>query len=193
MGWLFYDSLHYKPNGEVDRKKECDGLFGERYTVLKSVMVGTVHYAAIRNNETSDVFAAITLTSADKKGGYNFGYKGMDEDCGPCETKCPKSILNLLTPTDSDFANSWRKRCREYHAQADELKKSPLLFRKIPVGTKVTWTVPHNRFSSFNEGEKVVLEKRRRSTKGKAFWLCSSRLVRLAPKYVNASDIELIA
>jgi len=193
MGWLFYDSLHYKLNGDVDRKKECDSLFGERYTVLKSVMVGTVHYAAIKNNETNSVIAAITLTSADKKGGYNFGYKGMDEGCGPCEAKCPKSIFNLLTPTDNDFANSWRERCREYHAQADEQKKSPLAFHKMPVGTKVTWTVPNDRLSSFNEGEKVVLEKRKRSARDRAFWLCSSRFVRIAPKYVNISDIELIA
>jgi len=193
MGWLFYDSLHYKPNGEVDRKKECDSLFGERYTILKSVMVGTVHYAAIRNVDTNSVTAAITLTSADKKRGWNFGYKGMSEDCGPCEAKCPKSILNLLTPTDDDFANAWRDRCWAYHVQVKEQKASPLVFNKLPIGARVTWTVPSDRFLHFARGEKTVLTKYKLSTNERPFWLCVSKHVRLAPKYVNTSDIELLA
>jgi hypothetical protein len=31
---------------------------------------------------------------------------------GPCDHDCPAAILDLLTPTDSDWANAWRQKCR---------------------------------------------------------------------------------
>ena len=31
---------------------------------------------------------------------------------GPCESECPASILDTLTDTDSEYAVSWRARCR---------------------------------------------------------------------------------
>jgi len=43
----------------------------------------------------------------------NFGLKDMDETCGPYYFDCPKSILNLLTPTDNEHAKDWRKTCWE--------------------------------------------------------------------------------
>ena len=124
MGWTFCNAANYKLNGDVGRKKEVDSSFSGNYTLIKSAMVGTTHYAAARQESTGAVIAFITLTSSDKKGGYNFGYKDMSEDMGPCEATCPKSILKLLTPTDSEYANAWRERCRAYHEKA----KSPFSF-----------------------------------------------------------------
>ena len=105
----------YDKNGKVDRKAECDSHFSDGYTVLKSSMVGTVYYAAVRKESTGDVFAAVTLTSSDKD--FNFGYKGMDESCGPNECKCPLSILKLLTPTEYEWAQQWRQHCYNYHSR----------------------------------------------------------------------------
>ena len=48
--------------------------------------------------------------------GYIFGYKDMSEDMGPCEAECPVAILDLLTPTDREYALNWRRRCREFAA-----------------------------------------------------------------------------
>lgn len=45
--------------------------------------------------------------------GYNFGYKDMDETMGPVESECPARILDLLTPTDNEYALRWRQRCRD--------------------------------------------------------------------------------
>lgn len=44
---------------------------------------------------------------------FNFGYKDMGEEMGPYEAHCPASILDKLTPTDSEYANEWRAKCRE--------------------------------------------------------------------------------
>ena len=52
MGWTSYNAQYYK-NGTVDRKKECDeywegGLNRGHFKVLKSTMVGSTYYAAVK-------------------------------------------------------------------------------------------------------------------------------------------------
>ena len=75
-------------------------------------------YAAIKNNETKEVFCAVYLLHWSRERGYNFSYKPMTEFVGPNESECPERILNLLTPLDdkndsSGYAKEWRKRCQE--------------------------------------------------------------------------------
>ena len=131
MGWTSIHATHYK-NGKVDRKAECDAYFMEGlnrgyYEVLKSSMVGRVYYAAVKPLKKYDkdtngneiivdipineqqVFGVVFLTSIDNKDYHNFSYKDMDESMGPCYYDCPKGILDLLSPTDSEWANNWRK------------------------------------------------------------------------------------
>lgn len=144
MGWTRYDAHCYKPNGTVDRKAECDKLFTNtneyanaskgvvkaRYSlnVIKSVMVGSTYYAAVRSNTDiqnvdgsrevgTRVFAVVCLTAGNSRwDGYNFGVKGMDESCGPNASKCPNSILDLLDEPCNTWAREWRTRCREFNA-----------------------------------------------------------------------------
>jgi len=185
MGWLFYDAKNYRPDGSVDRKKEADETFSESYTVLKSVMVASVHYAAVKNKRTGAVSAAVTLTSSDKRGsGFNFGYKGISENMGPCEAKCPRSILKLLTPTEDEYAIAWRDRCHTYHAQTD-------VFKNLPVGTKISWVATAG-FSHFKEGECVTLEKVIPRGRG-ARWLCKAIPVYIKPKYVDMGEVKILA
>ena len=48
MGWTSYHASYYK-NGTVDRKKECDDVFSKGdCKILKSAMVGSTYYAAIK-------------------------------------------------------------------------------------------------------------------------------------------------
>lgn len=142
MGWTAYHSDLYT-NGRIDRKAECDyrlegGLNEGRLKVLKSRMVGSTYYAAVqtllKKNEQGEyvdipetdreVFAAIFLTSVDSKVYDNFAYKAMDETEGPCQDDCPLSILELLTPTDHEFALDWRSRC--YKRIEDRANRTPL-------------------------------------------------------------------
>lgn len=153
MGWTSYHAGYYK-NGKVDRKAECDAYWEEglnrgHFKVEKSAMVGSVYYAAITSllkrksdNEYVEIpeneretFAVVFLTSVNNNDYYNFSYKDMDESCGPCESKCPISILKLLSPIESQWANEWRKRCEEYHAS----KKSKSNPNNLPIGTKIKW------------------------------------------------------
>ena len=176
MGWTSYHATHYK-NGKVDRKAECDAYFMEGlnrgfYDVLKSSMVGSVYYAAVKplkhygkdenGNETildipmdeQRVWGVVMLTSTDSKDYFNFSYKDMSESCGPCYYDCPKGILDLLSPTDSEWANNWRAKCREQL----EKKKNPNSLSKLPEDTVIQVTMPFDtRF--YKEGDVVKLTK----------------------------------
>lgn len=184
MGWTSYHAKHYK-NGKVDRKAECDAYFMEGlnagyYDVLKSSMVGSVYYAAVKPlkrynkaNEIVDipkeeqyVFAAVFLTSIDTKDYWNFSYKNMDESYGPCNYDCPKGILDLLTPTTSEYANEWRKKCYENIAK----KKNPNSFNKLPVGTVIKVVMPCDT-NYFRAGQEVKLEKRYKWSSNRTEWV----------------------
>jgi hypothetical protein len=189
MGWTWYRATKYKNGGSVDRKAELDTQYrwGDKYEVLKSAMVGSTYYAAVKHKETGEVFAAVFLTSTYGKEYHNFGYKDMDETCGPCESKCPTGILALLTETESEFALKWREKCRQYHAD----KKSPSSYANLPLGTKVIWTVPHDHFVNFEKGQKAELVKQKFGKRLTA-WVSVKGPYRINAKHVDAKDIEII-
>lgn len=174
MGWTSYHATHYK-KGKVDRKAEMDNMFNwedenRKVEVLKSSMVGSTYYAAIKSlNKTNNyecVWAAVCLTSTDMKDYFNFAYKDMDETCGPYKFDCPKGILDLLTPTENEYANNWRKQCYENI----EKKKAPNGFNKLPVGTVIKVVMPFDT-TYFKAGQEVKLEKRIKWGSNRTEWL----------------------
>ena len=187
MGWTSMHATHYK-NGKVDRKAECDAYFMEDlnrgyYDVIKSSMVGSTYYAAVKplkkygkdvdgnkiivdipTNEQR-VFGVVMLTSTDSKDYYNFSYKDMDESMGPCYYDCPKGVLDLLTPTDNEWANNWRTKCREKL----EKKKNANALNKLPVGTIIQVTMPFDT-KYYGEGDVVKLRKDKNWGSNRTSW-----------------------
>lgn len=148
MGWTSYHADFYK-GGKIDRLAEVENVLnGENehgiWRVLKSSLVGKTIYSAVdfTNKTTGEniVFATVFLTSVDANDFYNFSYKDMDETCGPCECDCPKSILALLTPTENEFAQEWRKRCYENLEKKKLKKQNPDSLSNLPVGSKISAT-----------------------------------------------------
>lgn len=198
MGWTSYHATHYK-NGKVDRKAECDQLFGNQYKIHKSIMIGTVYYAAIemikkyiKVDETDDytyvdvpedereIFAVVVLTQTDIKNYYNFYYKVISETSGPCERKCPDSILNLLSPTESEWANEWRRECREYNTK----KKEKSWIKELPIGGKVRWS---------NGKREYVLTKHEPAYQYKTwFWLCEETFQHVKRTWVTEDNAVLV-
>jgi hypothetical protein len=189
MGWLFYDSHYRYPNGRVNRKQEMDSKFTERYTVLKSTMSGSTYYAALKDGETGDVTAYVALTSSDSKRGHNFGYKGMCETAGPYCHDCPKSILDLLTPIENDFANAWRERCRERITE----KKLEAEFAKLPEGTVAIWTCPWDMTYS-KKGDVMKIKKgiSARKSRKLTYWYPQGMHYRIPSKFVKPKDCEIV-
>lgn len=189
MGWTFYNAMT-DFNGKVNRKAECDRLMtwnseqsaGE---VLKSTMRGSTYYAALkhtdkRTNEVVNV-GVVILTSSDLKSGFNFGYKDMDETMGPGYYDCPKSILNLLSPTDNEYALEWRKSCIE---NADKKKTSWL--KNLAIGEKIIYT----RF----DGQEISLIKHAPAGQFKTwFWYNPSNHTYVSKKYITENNSRLYA
>lgn len=136
MGWTSYRPTKYKTvNGRftIDKyaeAREVVNSFGDRFELIKDAMRGNVYYAAIKNKETNLTFAIVMLTRLDD--GW-FAYKEMDECEHPYYYDCPKSILNLLSPTNHEGAKAWRQACID-KASA---KKNKQTMSSLPVGTVV--------------------------------------------------------
>ena len=135
MGWLYMTSL----KGHSGPRQYLDAQFtSERpdaaSKVLRSALVSMrVYYAAVEQVRIAtgqrEVWAAICLVRYNPRDpeGYIFGYKDMEESMGPCECDCPEPVLDLLTPTDREYAVQWRARCRENAAarRAKAARPSP--------------------------------------------------------------------
>lgn len=84
-------------------------------TAVDITFVDGVAYAACKHPANDRIEGFVVLYEYEDAD-YVFT-KVIHETCGPCESKCPNRILNLLSPTDSEWANEWRMRCREYNAK----------------------------------------------------------------------------
>lgn len=179
MGWTTYHASYYK-NGKVDRKAECDDLFAKDCTVLKSTMKGSTYYCALKTPE-GDVVAYVVLTCGQDRSNpyFNFGYKAMPEIAIPCYYDCPKTILDLLTPTDNEYANKWRAECRK------QLAKPKSWIKELPLGSKIKWTAW--------DGRQIILTKHAPAYQFKTwFWFDEVNRKYISKKLVNENNAVLI-
>lgn len=184
MGWTYYHATEYK-NGKIDRKAEIDKQLTysngtTSQVVLKSTMVGATYYGAIKTG--NEVWAAVFLTgTADDY--FNFGYKDMDETEIPYRYDCPASILNLLTPTENENANTWRQACRDKIAK----KKAGNTLNQAPIGTRIKWTYGLN-------GEYKILVKHEPAYQFRTwFWYDETRHNYISKRRVTDANAEIIA
>ena len=193
MGWTWTsEAAHYDSKSKkyyINRKELCDDIYtydGEnaKLEVLKSCIIGSTYYAAVKstNKKTGyeSVFAAICLTSTNIKEHYNFGYKDMDETCGPYKFDCPKNILDLLTPTENQCANEWRNACRKNIAE----KKKPNNLSKLPIGSEIKYTK--------YDGSEVVLIKHPPAYQFKrAFWMIKGQMQYVSQKHIPNNHVVI--
>lgn len=114
---------------------------------------GNTIYQAIKVIETGEVFAVVTMISFHKG---EFYWKDIDETMGPVQEDCPQRILKLLSPTDSDFANDWRKRCWEYHKRQKSLKYEHGDLLEFPREITFTDGYETNQMILIKEGRKML-------------------------------------
>ena len=186
MGWTFehQPTAHgCKGLSNKERKAVIDSQWNTNKTkVLKSSMVGSTYYGAVQRLDDNEVFAIIYKTSGpDQNSPYlNFGYKDMDETCGPCNCNCPKGILDLLTPTENETANAWRKRC---YNEIETKHKSAWL-KKLPLGSKVVWTD--------HKGDEHILVKHAPAYQFKTwFWFDENRHSYIKKSQVTAENTRI--
>ena len=167
MGWTGIRAVYYYKNGSVNRKKECDEYLNtclNGYELVRSTMYGATYYAAIRNikDEKQPVIGVVILTRVDNSEDFNFLYKVITEDMGPAETKCPDSILDELTETDSDWAKNWRDTCRAFNKAKRQLGE-------YHMGTRIAVTC---------NDQEYILTKSVLRGHGTPQWICWSKRVK---------------
>lgn len=125
--------------------------------LLDVASVGSTLYAAVRLGEWAGEDAGRTigfviLTRWDRTSYHNFWHKEMSEDEGPYESQCPARILDLLDPTESEYALAWRQRCREHAARVAR-------GRSVRPGTRVRFSQPLE-FTDGHTGDTFTLVER---------------------------------
>lgn len=147
MGWMFTN----RPKGISDKDWFAKEWPSIRLLATHSTL--TEFYAAAeQRSNPGEVFALVVLKRS-QPGYHNFGYKGMDETMGPGYHGAPAKILDLLTPTDSEWANQWRDKCRETIAHRAK-------GRKVKAGTVVKFVRPVNLTGGYGEQDTFIFVKR---------------------------------
>jgi len=137
MGWLYFH-MDEAPTKWFRERFKCSD---SKLDVLDCALVNLrTIYAAMKERDTGRVFCATYLIDYDKSKYSNFGYKVIDEFCGPCTYDCPKRIFNLLTELDPkddgySYAKKWREKVAEFHRMKDHFKKAKgkILKTKEPI------------------------------------------------------------
>lgn len=118
MGWT---SL-YRPKG-TSNAEFFASEFGSQRRIEENATIRGAFYAAVRNLETDEVWGLVALIRWAPRSSYNFTYKTMSEDMGPCYYDAPAKVLDRLTPTESTYALEWREKCRaELARKATQVK-----------------------------------------------------------------------
>ena len=105
MGWTV---LSTKPSSV--RQYLCSQF--TQGQVLDFAQVGLTEAYAAYQTKAGDIVALVWQLRYYPN--HEFGYKDMDETSGPVQARCPERILDKLTPTNSEWANLWRGRCRRH-------------------------------------------------------------------------------
>lgn len=112
MGWLF--SARWATRDDMLAHLRRPERFGEDYELLQSSAVGNNHWYLARRKSDGLVFIGLDLIKGGTRRYPGWGYKDMDETCGPSEVNCPVSYLDKASPA-TGYAIDWRERVRAYH------------------------------------------------------------------------------
>ncbi|MFE6966909.1 DUF6927 domain-containing protein [Agromyces sp. NPDC057679] len=153
----------YRTKGQTNREfftAEC--LHTQHQEVLADVTRripgrggewSNVYYAAVRDNRTAEVFGLIVLFTRvpNPYADINIYYKALHENSGTTAEGVTQEIIDLLTPTEHEFALKWRQDALASIAR-DNAKP------KVKRGDQVKF--PHKmRFTNGAEGDTFTFER----------------------------------
>jgi hypothetical protein len=172
MGWLYLSAAHM--SGHNTPKAYLDAQFtyppdpyngrDHGLRILASSAQLTTYYAAAERyteSETQEIFAIVCLTRFNRrnKEGLIFGYKDMTEHMGPCESACPRHILDLLTPTTHEYALDWRARCNARLALTERRKPADGDILMLDGEMRFSDGIHERRFFVERSGANIVLRR----------------------------------
>ena len=118
MGWSFAMQ-------DTGRKAHIKSLtsakhFSNGYIPITHRVVGSHVWQLVQRPDGTKY---ITLDLIAKERGGGWGYKNLDEDCGPYFFDCPLSLLDRADPPATPNATAWRAKVVEYADREKRLKR----------------------------------------------------------------------
>ena len=129
MGWSFSCN-------DTGRKAHIESLtsaghFSSGYIPITHRVVGS-HIWQLVQRPDGTKFITLDLIAKERGGGW--GYKGMDEDWGPCFYDCPTALLDKADPPATPNAEAWRAKVFEY---ADRQKRLSREMQNLKPGSVI--------------------------------------------------------
>jgi hypothetical protein len=130
MGWLFTQGQTRRQLIEHLTKTEENET--RKFVTLKKYCSGNTMFTVqeVTNKTTGEAHKFIGVYLMQRDQNYGWGYKDMDESCGPYQVGCPLSFFDMV-PDPGGYATDFRQRCRVSHARR---------FQKLIVGQMVRLT-----------------------------------------------------
>lgn len=110
MGWMFRCSTSFGRKQLIEYLRRPE-RFGES-KLLQSCAIGNNHWYLAQTGDK--VWIGLDLMHGGGRE-MGWGYKDLDESCGPCEVNCPISYLSKASEPVG-YAAEWREKVRKYHA-----------------------------------------------------------------------------
>ena len=120
MGWIFEDRRGRSVEEYIEQVYEGTEWKSKPVVKISGYANERVYYRAFKSVNSGEILCAVILVHAGK---YEIGYKAQDETMGPLDCECPESILKVLSPTDNEWANEWRAKCRAKNERDKKLKE----------------------------------------------------------------------
>ena len=148
MGWLY--SLGWKTKADILAHLTRPSRFSDGYELVKSTTRGKAHYYLLRDKANGNHIIGVDLMAFDKEG---WGYKDLDESCGPNEIDCPISWLSLPHGDYGEYSRNWRAACTRRAMAKRSVPKREAgqlvrygkhVYRLVsPAGPRRGWMVEH--------------------------------------------------
>lgn len=139
MGWEFTREYLDKSRKQIVKEHVEWEYCGKTCKVIYAVEKGSTVYMAVEchDSETgyTNVVGMVALTTIRSKEDFNFGIKLMDETMLPNYYQAPRRLLDMLTPTDDEWALEWRKRCRKQYEETLQYHRLYDYMHTLPYGT----------------------------------------------------------
>lgn len=91
------------------------------------------YYRAFKDKE-GEVHALVILFSRENN---TICWKPETDSVGPLAYNCPMEILNMLSKTDNEYSNEWRRKCREKFLRNKDLIEGVKIKMKRPLSFRV--------------------------------------------------------
>ena len=113
MGW-FYSTCRSEDRKQTIKRLTAQSFWMQGCTVIAHRAVGNHLWILLEHEGVKSITLGL-MRSGGRDSGW--GYKLIDEHCGPYHYDCPLSLLNQATHIEQENSIAWRVQVREFHAK----------------------------------------------------------------------------